>query len=98
MLQDSLVSLRDSLVAQDQTPTAEEEEMVERLNEERRSLFEKSIPPLERARQLSGADGRYSQSACTALFQAYVQTEQTEKAQEVKECSAQTSQSNGGDR
>jgi tetratricopeptide (TPR) repeat protein len=96
-LQDSLVSLRDSLTAREQTPTAEEEELVTQLNEERRSLFEKSIPPLERARQLSGPGGRYSQSACTALFQAYVQTEQTEKAQEVKECAEQTSQANDGD-
>jgi tetratricopeptide (TPR) repeat protein len=85
-LQDSLVSFRDSLMDRDQTPTDEEREMIRTLDEQRLGLFERAIPPLERARQLSGSDGQYRQSACSALLQAYVQTEQTEKAQEVEEC------------
>ena len=85
-LQDSLVSVRDSLMAREQSPTEEERKMIRGLDEQRLELFEQAIPPLERARQLSGSDGQYRQNACSALLQAYVQTEQTEKAQEVEEC------------
>jgi tetratricopeptide (TPR) repeat protein len=85
-LQDSLVSVRDSLMARDQSPTEEERKMIRGLDEQRLELFEQAIPPLERARQLSGSDGQYRQNACSALLQAYVQTEQTEKAEEVEEC------------
>lgn len=88
-LQDSLVSVRDSLMAKNQAPTDEERKMIKKLDEQRLELFKKSIPPLERARQLSGSDGRYRQNACSALLQAYVQTEQTEKAKEVEECAGQ---------
>ena len=94
-LQDSLVSLRDSLTAKEQPPTDEERKMVRELDEQRRGLFKDAIPPLERARQLSGPSGQYRQSACSALFQAYVQTEQTEKAEEVKECAGQMGSSSG---
>jgi tetratricopeptide (TPR) repeat protein len=99
-LQDSLVTLRDSLMARDQTPTQEEQKMVKQLDEQRRQLFRTAIPPLERARQLSGPNGRYRQNSCSALFQAYVQTEQTEKAEEVKDCAGQNvgnSENGGGD-
>ena len=95
-LQDSLVSLRDSLTAREQPLTDEERKMVRELDEQRRGLFKDAIPPLERARQLSGPGGQYRQNACSALFQAYVQTEQTEKAEEVKECAGQMGNSDGG--
>ena len=94
-LQDSLVSLRDSLTAKEQPLTDEERKMVRELDEQRRGLFKDAIPPLERARQLSGPSGQYRQNACSALFQAYVQTEQTEKAEEVKECAGQMGSSSG---
>lgn len=94
-LQDSLVSLRDSLMAKEQPLTDEERKMVRELDEQRRGLFKDAIPPLERARQLSGPSGQYRQNACSALFQAYVQTEQTEKAEEVKECAGQMGSSSG---
>ena len=94
-LQDSLVSLRDSLMAKEQPLTDEERKMVRELDEQRRGLFKDAIPPLERARQLSGPGGQYRQNACSALFQAYVQTEQTEKAEEVKECAGQMGSSSG---
>ena len=94
-LQDSLVSVRDS-ITQDRSPTEEERQMVKDLDEQRRALFKKAIPPLERARQLSGTDGRYRQNACSALFQAYVQTEQSEKAEEVQECAGKTPGGNSG--
>jgi tetratricopeptide (TPR) repeat protein/uncharacterized caspase-like protein len=86
VLQDNLVSVRDAIMQKDRAPTQEERQMVKDLDEQRRALFRKAIPPLERARQLSGADGQYRQYACWALFQAYVQTEQPEKAEEVKSC------------
>lgn len=89
VFQDSLVSVRDSLVEREQQPTEEEQEMVKELAQERLSYFQDAIPPLEKARELSGPGGEYRESACTALFQAYVQTEQTEKAQEVKQCAGQ---------
>ena len=96
-LQDSLVALRDSLLEKDRNPTEEERKMVKDLDEQRRGLFRKAIPPLERARQLSGAGGQYRQNSCSALFQAYVQTEQTEKAEEVKECAGQGAGSGGSE-
>jgi len=89
-LQDSLVSVRDSVMATEEQPTEDEREMISELNKQRVSLFEQAIPPLERARQLSGSDGQYRQNACSALLQAYVQTEQTEKAQEVESCAEQS--------
>lgn len=96
ILQDSLVSVRDSLVARNQTPTEEERKMIKELDEERVRFFEQAIPPLERARQLSGSDGQYRQDACSALLQAYVQTEQTEKAKEVEECAGRNPNTGGG--
>lgn len=89
VLQDSLVSMRDSLVEREQQPTEEERETVKKLAQERLNFFNEAIPPLEKARELSGPGGQYRESACSALFQAYVQTEQTEKAQEVKQCAGQ---------
>lgn len=86
VMQDSLVSVRDSVMAQDRKPTEEEAQMIKSLDKQRLELFRKAIPPLERARQLSGPNGQYRQNACSALLQAYVQTEQTEKAEKVKQC------------
>lgn len=87
--QDSLVTVRDSLMDREQAPSAEEKQMLQDLDKQRRQLFRDAIPPLERARQLSGPNGQYRQNSCSALFQAYVQTEQTEKAEEVKGCAGQ---------
>ncbi|MFB6273111.1 MAG: tetratricopeptide repeat protein [Salinibacter sp.] len=96
-LRDSLAALRDALSQKDRTPTEEERRRVKKLDQQRLELFKKAIPPLERARQLSARNGTYHQKACSALFQAYVQTEQTEKAQQVKKCAAQTDASLGVD-
>lgn len=86
VIQDSLVSVRDSIMAGNQDPTEEQLKTVKELDQQRRQLFKQAIPPLERARQMSGPSGEYRQNACSALLQAYVQTEQTEKAQEVEKC------------
>lgn len=103
VLQDSLVALRDSVLSENRQPTQKEEDMIRELDRQRRELFMKAIPPLERARQLSGRSGEYLKQTCTALFQAYVQTEQEEKAKQVQECASQsagtdtTQQGSGGD-
>jgi tetratricopeptide (TPR) repeat protein len=99
-MQDSLVSMRDSVMAKDREPTQEEAQMIKSLDEQRRQLFRDAIPPLERARQLSSPGDQYRQNACSALLQAYVQTEQTEKAEQVEECAggsvSGSSSGNGG--
>ncbi len=59
---------------------------IDRLAEERRKLFELAIPPLERAKELFEAEEQDPQDICRVLFQAYVQTNQTDKAQQVQEC------------
>ncbi|WP_457653488.1 tetratricopeptide repeat protein [Rhodocaloribacter sp.] len=62
------------------------EDEIDRLAEERRKLFEQAIPPLERAKELFEAEGQDPQDICRVLFQSYVQTNQTEKAEAVQEC------------
>lgn len=96
VMQDSLVSVRDSVMAKDRQPKEEEAQMIKSLDEQRLELFRKAIPPLERARQLSGPNGEYRQNACSALLQAYVQTEQTEKAEKVKQCAGASAGGNSG--
>ncbi|MFB6231772.1 MAG: tetratricopeptide repeat protein [Salinibacter sp.] len=88
-LQDSLVTMRDSLVNQNRKLTEEEKKKLKALDQARLKMFRKSIPPLERAKQLSGKGGQYRKDACQALVQAYVQTQQTEKAQKVEKCAGQ---------
>ncbi len=89
---DQAVALDDSLRTHRSELSQEQiqqlEEAVARLIEERRQLFAQAIPPLERARELLEARGENIQPICRALFQAYVQTDQTEKAREVEACAA----------
>ncbi len=108
-VQDSLTTLNDSLQAisqaameENREPTAEEEQMVneldsqiQELEERKRELFRQAIPPLERARQMSDSDGSFRQDACTALVTAYVQIEQTAKAQALEECAGLNVQRKG---
>jgi len=90
---DSLRAISQKAIENNREPTAEEKKVVNKLDqqateltEEKKALFEKAIPPLERARQLSGPDGSFRTDACTALVTAYVQTERVEKAKEYEEC------------
>lgn len=89
-IQDSLVALRDTVLADNRKPTKEEKVQLQELDQKRRELFRQAVQPLERARQLSGAGGEYRSRACSALLQAYVQLEQTEKAEEVESCATQS--------
>lgn len=83
---DSLAALEDSVRQAERDFTDEEEERIRELAQKRQTAFENAIPPLERARQLSSEGDDYRQDACTALFQAYVQTEQEDRASQVEEC------------
>jgi len=90
---DSLRAISQKAMENNREPTAEEKETVNKLDqqateltEEKKALFEKAIPPLERARQLSGPDGSFRTDACTALVTAYVQTERVDKAKEYEDC------------
>jgi len=71
------------------TPEKEDNIMasIDDLSEVRRGLYELSIAPLEDAKKLAEMeDGRSVMEICMALFQAYAQTNQVEKAELVQEC------------
>lgn len=81
---DSIRVMQDSIG--DEDPSSEEQQQLKQLAQQRRQAFQDAIAPLERARQLAGSDSQYRTDICSALFQAYVQTEQQEKAAQVEEC------------
>ena len=86
-LNDSIATIEDRVREEDREATEQETEEIRALAQQRQRAFQDAIPPLERARQLSqqGESG-YLEDSCRALFQAYVQTEQTDKAAEVEQC------------
>ena len=65
---------------------ASKEAEIEALVETRRGLYEEAVLPLERARALLEESGEDASGVCTALFQAYVQTNQMEKGEEAQAC------------
>jgi len=84
---DSISTIRDQIREEGrQQPNEEEARKLKELTQVRQTSFNNAIPPLEQARQISGEGGQYYADACQALFQAYVNTEQTDKASEVEEC------------
>ena len=89
-LTDQIQQLDDKLRNQEselsESEIQELESEIQALDEERVQHFEEAIPALERARQLSEAQGEDPQRICEALFSAYVQTGQEEKAQSISEC------------
>jgi tetratricopeptide (TPR) repeat protein len=93
MRDDSIATITDDPAALRDT-TLSPERAVDRLTERRATLFEKAIPPLERARALVEQDqmlrreGAQSvrQDACRALMVAYVQTQRPGKAAQVEDC------------
>ena len=62
------------------------ESQIEALTEQRRQLFEEAVAPLEKAKELAEQEGQDATMICQALFSAYVQTQQQEKAQGIAEC------------
>ena len=82
-MDDALRAERANLNEQEiQSREAEIDAMVE----ERRGLYEQAIPPLERALNLMQTAGEDATRVCQALFGAYVQTGQQEKAEQLSEC------------
>ncbi len=80
---DALREQRSSLsTEQIRTREAELDQLVDRRTE----LFQLAITPLERAREMAQLEGQSTAEACRALFQAYTNARQTEKAQAVAEC------------
>ena len=83
---DTIKSVEDAAREADRDLTAEENQRLDQLVEQRGEEFAAAIPALEEARSLAEPGDSYRQDICQALFSAYVQTEQQEKAQQVAEC------------
>lgn len=62
------------------------EARINELVDTRRELFGSAVAPLEKAKELFEAAGEDAQPVCMALFQAYVQVNQTDKAQAIATC------------
>lgn len=82
-LDDKLREERETL---DEATITTREAEIDQLVNERRGLFEQAIVPLERARQLMEGTGEDIAKVCQALFTAYVQTAQQQKAEAISGC------------
>ncbi len=80
---DDLRARRDTLTAKE---VSDREDEIARLTDERRALFGMAVAPLEHALDLMKAAGRDVTEICRVLFQSYVQTNQTDKAEGVQAC------------
>lgn len=89
-INDRMIELDDQARSGDVTREErnELEDQIVELRDQRTEFFENAIPPLERARDLAqGGSGEANlQGICGALYQAYANTGQEEKAEEVSEC------------
>lgn len=89
------VAVNDSIGAfqerldEKESPTQEDKMELQQMVNERREIFSNAITPLEEARGLADPGNSYRQDICSALLTSYVQTEQMEKANEVKSCAGQ---------
>jgi tetratricopeptide (TPR) repeat protein len=99
VIEDSLSTIRDAAMEENRAPTAEEKKIVNELDQKtkvlaqtKRNIYKNAIPPLERAQQLAGSGSSIRQQACGALVQAYIQTEQIEKAREYQQCAGMQQQ------
>ena len=83
-MDDDMRERRDELSAEDEAGIMAE---IDVLIAERRGLYEESIIPLEAAKEYAETEeGRSVVAICAALFQAYAQTGQEDKAELVGEC------------
>jgi len=82
-MDDSLRTNRDNM-----TPQAIEEYDARIMQHatERTDMFRQAIEPLAKARELFESTDEDATDVCVALFQAYVQTNQTDKAEAVQSC------------
>lgn len=69
-----------------ESPTQQDKQMLQKMVNQRRQVFQDAIPALEKARQLADSGSQYRQDICKALFTAYTQTEQMDKAESVQGC------------
>ncbi len=87
---DQITALDDDLRANRSSLSSSEVEAKEKeldaLVEERKSFFSMAIEPLESARMKPEAAGESAAGACQALFQAYAQTGEAEKAEDAASC------------
>lgn len=92
-INDSIRVVEDSLRGNENLSQQQAQQLnqkAEQLAQQRQQLFQDAIPALERARQLAETSEEANvQRICDALYTAYVQTEQMQKAQEVEGCSSQ---------
>lgn len=89
---DSIATLEENPDAMRDT-TVTVDQRIDRLVQKRQDFFENAIPPLERARKLAEdpylqLDGKQQlrQDACRALLVAYVQTQRSNRAGQVEDC------------
>src|SRR5690606_280530 len=59
------------------------EGQMEELTNDRRALFQEAVGPLERAKSIVEGAGEDATEVCRALFSAYVQTDQQDKAEAI---------------
>jgi len=87
---DQVVALDDQLREQRATMSSEQvrqmESDIDALIEQRRETFQQAIGPLERALALNEPAGEDVTQICVALYTAYVQTDQLDKAEGVAGC------------
>ncbi len=83
-LDDDMRERRDEITDEIETNILAE---IDVLSEERRGLYQLSIAPLEKAKMYAEMEeGRSVIEICTALFQAYAQTDQMDKVELVQAC------------
>ncbi len=79
-------NLRENRADMSSEQVREIEGQIDALVEKRRDSFSNAIGPLETAKTLTDAEGGSAEGICVALYTAYVQTDQLDKAQTVAEC------------
>lgn len=93
---DSIATMEDSLRTNEadlaEAEIQEMESTIQTLAEQRQQLFEDAVAPLERALELTEQGSQNRRGICRALFSAYVQTEQQQKAEGVQECAGYSDQ------
>lgn len=78
--------LRQEKADLSQEEIKQRQQKIEKLVEQRKEQFATAIPYLERARRLTEQAGEDPTDICRALFQAYAQTNQQEKAEDAANC------------
>jgi len=79
-------SLRESRATMSPERIREIEGQIDALVEQRKASFTQAIGPLENARRIIEAEAGDTTGICVALYTAYVQTDQLDKAQTVSSC------------